>query len=206
MYASSVVSASTTTASAAQAAPAASRGALCRVLRPPASARQGKGLATQRREGGLRDDENDSGCGGCDDGNADAVVPMDVDGPSRRTQSRTLRLEEDEEGEEACVARQATAYPACGDGTSGAAANGPFGWPSLDLQRPELDLGALAATLPGVDCSVSGVSHLEGGSRAGYARWEAWRRSGGVARYAATRNDAMQRSGTSRMSPYLHWG
>ena len=45
-----------------------------------------------------------------------------------------------------------------------------------------------------------------GGSGAGYARWDVWRRGGGVGRYAASRNDAMQRGGTSRMSAYLHWG
>ncbi|GLC63852.1 hypothetical protein PLESTF_000090200 [Pleodorina starrii] len=93
-----------------------------------------------------------------------------------------------------------------GDGDGGGSGGCPLGWPSLDLQRPDLDLGALAASLPGVDCSVGGVAHLVGGSTAGYGRWDAWRRRGGVARYAATRNDAMQRSGTSRMSPYLRWG
>ncbi|GLC46057.1 hypothetical protein PLESTM_001820400 [Pleodorina starrii] len=93
-----------------------------------------------------------------------------------------------------------------GDGDGSGSGRCPLGWPSLDLQRPDLDLGALAASLRGVDCSVAGVAHLVGGSTAGYGRWDAWRRRGGVARYAATRNDAMQRSGTSRMSPYLRWG
>lgn len=45
-----------------------------------------------------------------------------------------------------------------------------------------------------------------GGSTAGYGRWEGWRRGGGLQRYAAQRNDALQRGGTSRMSAYLRWG
>ncbi|KAG2452956.1 hypothetical protein HYH02_002293 [Chlamydomonas schloesseri] len=102
--------------------------------------------------------------------------------------------------------------------SSPAAARAPIApvtpeWLSLDLLAlpPAAgstvpDLGAVAAAIPGVDTSVPGVVHMIGGSSAGYARWDAWRRSGGVGRYAASRNDAMQRGGTSRLSPYLHWG
>eukprot|EP00198_Chlamydomonas_reinhardtii_P013115 XP_001702452.1 CPD photolyase type II [Chlamydomonas reinhardtii] len=108
-----------------------------------------------------------------------------------------------------------------GGGAAGSAAASPAGpaaasiapeWPSLDLLALPVgadgtcDLGVVAASIPGVDKSVPGVSHMIGGSGAGYARWDAWRRGGGVGRYAASRNDAMQRGGTSRMSAYLHWG
>ncbi|KAG2425702.1 hypothetical protein HXX76_013544 [Chlamydomonas incerta] len=110
-----------------------------------------------------------------------------------------------------------------GGGTDGAAASSAVGariaavtpdWPSLDLLAlpptagggATCDLGPVAAAVPGVDNSVLGVSHMIGGSGAGYARWDAWRRGGGVGRYAASRNNAMQRGGTSRMSAYLHWG
>ncbi|KXZ50650.1 PHR2 protein [Gonium pectorale] len=100
------------------------------------------------------------------------------------------------------MAAVASSLPA----TAAADAAATLGWTSLDLQRPGLDLSELAASLPGVDRSVPDVGHMPGGSSAGYARWDGWRRGGGLARYAAERNDAMRRCGSSRMSAYLHWG
>lgn len=69
--------------------------------------------------------------------------------------------------------------------------------------RPETlaDLVALCD----IDHSVGPVSDTRGGSKAGYARWNRFCRSGGLKRYASSRNDAT-RDGVSRMSAYLHHG
>ena len=56
-----------------------------------------------------------------------------------------------------------------------------------------------------IDHAVPAVGHSRGGSRAGYARWNQFVRSGGLSRYAALRNDAAI-DGVSRMSAYLHYG
>ena len=56
----------------------------------------------------------------------------------------------------------------------------------------------------GVDPTVGPVPHTRGGSRAGYARWEAFR-DRRLDRYARDRNDPL-RDGVSRMSAYLHYG
>ena len=55
-----------------------------------------------------------------------------------------------------------------------------------------------------IDHGVGPVRDRRGGSRAGYARW-AWFREHGLADYARERNDPL-RDGTSRLSPYLHYG
>ncbi len=55
-----------------------------------------------------------------------------------------------------------------------------------------------------IDHAVGPVRELRGGSVAGYARWEAFR-AAGLAKYAARRNDASI-DGTSRLSPWLHYG
>ena len=56
-----------------------------------------------------------------------------------------------------------------------------------------------------IDHRVAAVPRSPGGSRAGYARWEAFVRRGGLDRYAKQRNDPT-RDGVSRMSAYLHYG
>ncbi len=56
-----------------------------------------------------------------------------------------------------------------------------------------------------IDHSVGTVPHTPGGSVAGYERWDEFRDGGGLARYAADRNDAAK-PGVSRLSPYLHYG
>lgn len=55
-----------------------------------------------------------------------------------------------------------------------------------------------------IDHGVPPIPGSPGGSRAGYARWEAFR-DGGLRGYARRRNDALQ-DGVSRISPYLHYG
>ncbi|MEL6104455.1 MAG: FAD-dependent oxidoreductase [Planctomycetota bacterium] len=56
-----------------------------------------------------------------------------------------------------------------------------------------------------IDHSVAPVPDTPGGSRAGYARWDAFRQSG-LDQYARHRNDAARHDGVSRMSAYLHYG
>jgi photolyase PhrII len=55
-----------------------------------------------------------------------------------------------------------------------------------------------------IDHAVGPVRTLRGGSVAGYARWNAFRERG-LDRYAERRNDAAL-DGTSRLSPWLHYG
>ena len=55
-----------------------------------------------------------------------------------------------------------------------------------------------------IDHSITEVRDAPGGSVAGYARWDAFKRMG-LAGYAARRNDAAD-DGVSRMSAYLHHG
>ncbi len=55
-----------------------------------------------------------------------------------------------------------------------------------------------------VDHTVGPVPESPGGTAAGLARWAQFR-AAGLRRYASDRNDAA-RDGTSRMSPYLHYG
>ncbi|WP_216819140.1 NAD(P)-binding protein [Thiohalocapsa sp. ML1] len=58
-----------------------------------------------------------------------------------------------------------------------------------------------------IDHSLPPVPHTRGGSRAGYARWDAFR-SDGLAQYHRLRNDAAEAwpRGVSRLSPYVHHG
>ncbi|MEW5306743.1 MAG: hypothetical protein WDW36_009186 [Sanguina aurantia] len=86
-----------------------------------------------------------------------------------------------------------------------AAAGVSLGWVGLDLQAAGLDLAALLAGCEGLDHTVPGVQHTVGGSVSGYGRWADFKKRG-LSLYAATRNDAMNRNGVSRMSPYHHWG
>lgn len=55
-----------------------------------------------------------------------------------------------------------------------------------------------------IDHSVGPVPHTLGGSRAGYARWDAFK-ADNLRQYAGDRNDPM-RDGASRLSAYLHYG
>jgi photolyase PhrII len=81
---------------------------------------------------------------------------------------------------------------------------GPLPFEGRDLQTA--DLPALCARCR-IDHAIGPVHHTPGGSRAGYARWEAFKRRG-LRAYARLRNDAavMPPRGVSRLSPYLHYG
>lgn len=58
-----------------------------------------------------------------------------------------------------------------------------------------------------VDQGVPPVAGTVGGSKAGYARWEAWMRDrGGLKTYAQRRGDALDPAGVSRMSGYVNAG
>ena len=74
------------------------------------------------------------------------------------------------------------------------------------LAIDDADIAALCADCA-IDHGVPPVAHTRGGSRAGYARWAAFRDQG-LARYARLRNDAAVDwpHGVSRLSPYLHHG
>ena len=72
----------------------------------------------------------------------------------------------------------------------------------LDLQRA--DLAQLTAACQ-IDHSVAPVADTPGGTRAGYARWEAFKKKG-LRSYARRRNDAADHGGVSRLSAYFHFG
>jgi hypothetical protein len=82
--------------------------------------------------------------------------------------------------------------------------DGPLPFDPLDLGQA--DLAAVCARCA-IDHSVPPIPDTPGGSTAGYARWDRFRRDG-LDRYADRRNDAALAwpQGVSRMSPYLHHG
>lgn len=78
---------------------------------------------------------------------------------------------------------------------------GELGFEPIDPARSDLEDLCAAAE---IDAAVAPVPGQVGGSRAGYARWHAFLERG-LDRYAERRNDALV-DGTSRLSPYLHYG
>jgi photolyase PhrII len=76
--------------------------------------------------------------------------------------------------------------------------------PWQPLVLADHDLTALVGECD-IDHCVAPVPHTTGGSMAGYARWNAFREHG-LSRYARRRNDPLLTDGTSRLSPYLHYG
>ncbi|MCM2371683.1 FAD-dependent oxidoreductase [Aporhodopirellula aestuarii] len=79
---------------------------------------------------------------------------------------------------------------------------GPLGFEPLDLQD------ACLARLIGqckIDHTIAPVPDSPGGSRAGYARWEAFQENG-LHAYDQRRNDSADPLGGSRLSAYLHYG
>ncbi|MEM8963430.1 MAG: FAD-dependent oxidoreductase [Acidobacteriota bacterium] len=80
----------------------------------------------------------------------------------------------------------------------------PADLPFSPINLESADLGALVAACE-IDHGVAPVPHSRGGSVAGYARWNAFLDGPGLKRYARDRNDPTK-NGTSRMSPYLHFG
>ncbi|MEM1422670.1 MAG: FAD-dependent oxidoreductase [Planctomycetota bacterium] len=83
-----------------------------------------------------------------------------------------------------------------------AMATDDLGFEPVDLQHADLD--TLAASCD-IDHSIPAVRHTRGGSDAGYARWEGFKRQG-LRKYANRRNNALDVDGVSRMSAYLHHG
>ncbi|TNE89405.1 MAG: FAD-dependent oxidoreductase [Deltaproteobacteria bacterium] len=79
---------------------------------------------------------------------------------------------------------------------------GPLPFAPVDLANT--DLAELIATCA-IDHGVAPVADTPGGSRAGYARWAAFR-DGPLKRYAWARNDPARPWGVSRLSAYLHYG
>jgi len=80
-----------------------------------------------------------------------------------------------------------------------------LGFEPVDFER--LDIAEACARCA-IDHSVAPVGHTPGGSRAGYARWEAFK-SHGLGRYHKRRNKAeieRHELAVSRMSAYLHHG
>ncbi len=77
------------------------------------------------------------------------------------------------------------------------------GFAPFDL---ESDLDAAIAGCA-IEHDIAPILHTPGGSRAGYARWDAFKVQG-LGSYAAQRNDATIAwpRGVSRLSPYLHYG
>lgn len=55
-----------------------------------------------------------------------------------------------------------------------------------------------------IDHTIGPVPHTVGGSKAGYARWDGFRENA-IRAYVKARDDA-NRHGSSRLSPYLHYG
>jgi photolyase PhrII len=82
----------------------------------------------------------------------------------------------------------------------------PFALSTLPFQPIDLqaaDLPELVSRCE-IDHSVGPVVDTQGGSSAGYARWNKFLQTG-LGRYAARRNNALC-DGVSRMSAYLHYG
>ncbi|HBP19936.1 MAG TPA: deoxyribodipyrimidine photolyase, partial [Planctomycetes bacterium] len=75
--------------------------------------------------------------------------------------------------------------------------------PFSPLDLADADLPALVASCR-IDHSVAPIPGTRGGSRAGYERWDAFRRAG-LDRYATRRDDPLE-EGVSRLSAYLHYG
>jgi hypothetical protein len=65
------------------------------------------------------------------------------------------------------------------------------------------DLGQLVSECE-IDHAIAPVPHTGGGSTAGYARWEKFKQHA-LEAYAGLRNNPLI-DGTSRLSPYLHYG
>ncbi|GAB4197507.1 MAG: NAD(P)-binding protein [Sandaracinaceae bacterium] len=82
----------------------------------------------------------------------------------------------------------------------------PCALPFEPVDAESLDDRAIARLVAAcaIDHAVGPVRTVRGGSIAGYARWRAFRERG-LSRYAERRNDAAI-DGTSRLSPWLHYG
>jgi predicted NAD/FAD-dependent oxidoreductase len=88
--------------------------------------------------------------------------------------------------------------------TVGQPFEGNYGFDAIDLAKA--DIAELCAQCE-IDHTIPPVAHTPGGSTAGYARWEKFKRHG-LKSYGRLRNDAavVFPKGVSRMSAYLHHG
>ena len=87
---------------------------------------------------------------------------------------------------------------------SGQTFDGDYGFDAIDLA--DVDIAELCAQCE-IDHTIPPVAHTPGGSTAGYARWEKFKRHG-LKSYNRLRNDAaiVFPKGVSRISAYLHHG
>lgn len=124
------------------------------------------------------------------------VVPMPLVG---KAHTRAFAYRDDT----AAIRRERVGAPWRDEPVHGA----PFVPPVLPFTPVVLATADIPALVAGceIDHGVGPVAHTPGGTTAGYARWDAFTRDGGLARYAAKRNDATI-DGVSRMSAYLHYG
>jgi photolyase PhrII len=81
---------------------------------------------------------------------------------------------------------------------------GKYGFETIDLAKADI---AELCTQCDIDHTIPPVAHTPGGSTAGYARWEKFKRHG-LKSYSRLRNDAkvLFPKGVSRISAYLHHG
>lgn len=131
------------------------------------------------------------------------VVPMKIAG---RAYQRAFEFERATRAERA--ARVAAPWPEPGpriDVEPSWTVEAPE-WPFTPVDPATMDIPALVAGAA-IDHSVAPVPHTRGGSVAGYRRFAAFVESG-LGDYHRWRNDPLAAAGhgTSRMSPYLHYG
>ncbi|MCA9543931.1 MAG: NAD(P)-binding protein [Myxococcales bacterium] len=129
---------------------------------------------------------------------ASCLVPLTASGEAP-TRAFTFR------DEHAALRRQALARDPFGPAPAPArspAAPVPLPFAPLDLAG--VDLAACVAECE-IDHTVGPVPDTPGGTRAGRARWAAWR-DRHLHAYHRKRNDAAVVSSTSRLSAYLHYG
>ena len=79
----------------------------------------------------------------------------------------------------------------------------PSRLPFESIDFSQADIAELVATCE-IDHSVGPVTHTPGGSNAGYARWNDFKKNK-ISKYARLRNNPLV-DGVSRMSAYLHYG
>ncbi|MDV6032642.1 MAG: FAD-dependent oxidoreductase [Phycisphaera sp. RhM] len=72
------------------------------------------------------------------------------------------------------------------------------------ISLQDVDLASLIGQCR-IDHSIAPVADTPGGTRAGYARWNAFK-THGLEKYRQARHDPLRPEGASRMSAYLHFG
>ena len=125
------------------------------------------------------------------------ILPMRT---VRRAYARAFEFRRDQGAEQLARARQT--WPA--SMTRVAAYTAPLDFQPVDLEGA--DIGELCARCP-IDHTIGPAPETRGGTQAGLARWSAFK-DDGLSTYSQLRNDAAIEPprGTSRLSPYLHYG